>query len=49
MVLSIQKTCKKIQTHTPILFYYILLTHPTITFIQIIKIQNNLNTHIKHL
>lgn len=47
LVLSIKKHLRKCK-HT-LFCYYILLTHPTITFLQITKIQNNsnndLNTH----
>jgi uncharacterized membrane protein len=42
MKISNKKKMK--HTHT-FSFYYILLTHPTIIFLQIIKIQNNSNTH----
>jgi hypothetical protein len=41
------KTYTKIQTHTYThLFYYILLTHPTITFLQITEIKNNSNNKL---
>jgi hypothetical protein len=48
LVLSIQKHIRKYKhIHIPFLLY--LLTYPTITFVQITKIQNNSNTQIKHL
>jgi len=42
--MKISNNKKMKDTHT-FSFYYILLTHPTIIFLQITKIQNNSNTH----
>jgi hypothetical protein len=44
LVLNIQKHIKRIQTHTPISFYYILLTHLQLSIYKLPKFKINQTT-----